>query len=108
LNATWPKLRLSVSHMRLAMPHMQVEVSCGRLPLQQCFVPTQDLPANLVNLLTQLQLPVLDLPQCGWFFLQQLGVSTELNWPTLLKALQQLSGGGLSGSPPDSGLRLRC
>ena len=45
-------------------------------PLHQCFVPTHDLSATLVALLTQLQLPMLDLPaQCDWAFLQQLGVT---------------------------------
>jgi hypothetical protein len=59
----------------VSLPDMQVEASCGTRPLHQCFVPTHDLSATLVALLTQLQLPMLDLPaQCDWAFLQQLGV----------------------------------
>lgn len=57
------------------------------------------------ELLEQLQLPILDLPlpaSSSLTFLERLGVSTELNLPTLMKVLQQLSAAGqLAGSEPD-------
>lgn len=46
-------------------------------------------------------MPVLDVPEPNsprWEFLQQLGVGMSLQWPTLLKILQQLSS---SGATPD-------
>lgn len=48
--------------------------------------------------MAQLQLPFLQLPDPasrGWDFLQSLGVSMELKWPTLHKVLQQLSSAGV-------------
>ena len=87
---------------------LQVESSCGVRSLCECFVPSQGLAPEFQVLLTQLQLPILSLPVGpDWAFLQQLGVSTELNWPTLCKWLQQLSSrstvaeGQLAGSDSD-------
>lgn len=62
-------------------------------------MPNTAFPSDLQELLTQLQLPILNLPATAtssgsswpWGFLQQFGVSTQLNWQTLLKVLQQLS-----------------
>lgn len=47
--------------------------------------------------MAQLQLPCLELPDPDspqWDFLQAVGVCMELQWPTLLKMLQQLSSSG--------------
>lgn len=81
--------------------YLQVESSCGPCALHDCFVPNTAFPPNLRVLLTQLKLPILDLPATAsssgsswpWDFLQQFGVSTQLDWQTLLKVLQQLSAG---------------
>lgn len=73
---------------------LQVETTCGPTLLQQCFLPRSSIDSSLVQLMTQLQLPCLQLPDADnsrWDFLQRVGVSMELKWPTLLKILQQLS-----------------
>lgn len=74
------------------------------MPLRQCFLPTRLLP-DIQTLLAQLQLPILDLPlpaASSLTFLDRLGVSTELNLPMLLKALQHLSAARqLAGSDSD-------
>jgi hypothetical protein len=62
--------------------------------LQQCFLLRSSIDSSLVQLMAQLQLPCLQLPDADnsrWDFLQHLGVSMELKWPTLLKILQQFS-----------------
>lgn len=80
---------------------LQVQTGSGTQPLHACFAASAGASTEqqLLPLLRQLQLPTLDLP--GWPFLQNLGVSTDLTWPTLLKALQQLSAGQSAPSVPD-------
>ena len=60
--------------------------------------PSRDsIGPSTAQLLAQLQLPCLELPEPDsrkWDFLQGLGVSMELKWPTLLKILQHLSSSG--------------
>lgn len=76
---------------------LQVETTCGRKLLGECFLPRSSIDAGLVQLMAQLQLPILqesDPDSRGWDFLHSLGVSMELTWPTLHKVLQQLSSAG--------------
>jgi hypothetical protein len=98
----------SVSPSTLASPShspaaaSQVDTTCGPRPLQQCFLPRSSIDPSTVQLLAQLQLPCLQLPDPDspkWDFLQGLGVSMELKWPTLLKILQHLSGSGAQPAP---------
>lgn len=81
---------------------LQVETTCGRRPLQQCFLPRSSIDPSTVQLLAQLQLPCLELPDPDsprWDFLQAVGVSMELKWPTLFKILQHLSSSGAQPAP---------
>lgn len=76
---------------------LQVETTCGPKLLRECFLPRSSIDASLVQLMAQLQLPILQLSDpdsWGWDFLHSLGVSMELKWPTLHKVLQQLSSAG--------------
>lgn len=73
---------------------VQVESRFGSVALRECFVLTKRFSPDSQALLDQLQLPILDLPlppAASLTFLERLGVSTEPNLPTLLKALQHLS-----------------
>lgn len=78
---------------------VQVSTSCGVALLPECFLPKSSVPNSLLQLLQDLKLPILRLPDpdsSGWAFLQELGVSMELQGCTLLKILQQLSSSGAS------------
>jgi hypothetical protein len=86
----------------LLPPCVQVVSRFGPKPLSQCFVLSKSIHSDEQELLSQLQLPILDLPlppSSSLAFLEKLGVSTDLNLQTLLKILQQLSAAGqLAGS----------
>jgi hypothetical protein len=80
---------------------LQVNTSSGSTALPRCFMLKSNVPSSLVSLLQDLKLPILQLPDpdsSGWGFLQEVGVSRELQGSTLLKVLQQLSSSGASPS----------
>jgi hypothetical protein len=73
---------------------MHVDSSSGHSRLQDCYLQSVELQGSLLQLLQQLRLPFLQVPDPSsykWRFLQALGVSVQLQWPDLHKALQQLS-----------------
>lgn len=70
----------------------QVACSAGTRPLSECFLATSH-ARQLLELLSQHQLPLLELPNPEaphWSFLKQCGVSTSLEWPDVHKLLKQL------------------
>jgi hypothetical protein len=76
------------------LKNMQVDSSSGRRFLRDCYLESAELQGSLQELLQELQLPFLQVPEPSswrWSFLQRLGVSVQLQWPDLQKALQQLS-----------------
>jgi hypothetical protein len=92
----------SLHALPLPTAALQVETTCGPRALQQCFLPRSSIDPGTVQLLAQLQLPCLQLPDPDnprWDFLQGLDVSMDLKWPTLLKILQQLSSSGAQPAP---------
>lgn len=73
---------------------MTVNSSSGPRCLQECFLESAELQGSLQELLQALGLPFLQVAQPTshkWLFLQALGVSTQLQWPDIHKALLQLS-----------------
>lgn len=85
------------------LKHMKVDSSSGPQCLQDCFLQGGELQEGLLKLLQQLQLPFLQVPQPSsrqWLFLQDLGVSMQLQWPDIHKALLQLSS---SNAAPELG-----
>jgi hypothetical protein len=95
LRERWLDLSMQEQQQLLqSLKNMRVDSSSGPRCLQNCFLQSAVLQGSLQQLLQQLQLPFLQVPDPSsykWLFLQSLGVSTQLRWPDLQKALQQLS-----------------
>lgn len=84
---------------------VQVVTSNGNQALSSCFLQSKEI-GSLAELLKQLQLPFLDIPDpqaSHWSFLAQCGVSVSLQWPDLLRILGQLSSS--NASPPVSSMQ---